>query len=71
MSDQLNVGDVLITEHMLGESRFPITRATKTLAVSRRSDGYEHKFKRAISSNMSYPHERYDLTQYRVDFKTD
>jgi hypothetical protein len=63
----LSVGDTLITNTFLGSTRFPITRVTKKLALSKReSDGYEHKFKRNISINMSHPNVTYSSTEYFV-----
>ena len=68
MSDLVEVGDVIVTKNSLGGiSRFPITRVTKTLAKSKRKDGYEHTFKRFISNNMAHPPERWDLTKYEVE----
>lgn len=67
-SKLLNVGDVLIVKTIFGSSRFTITRVTKTLALSKReSDGYEYKFKRNISYNMSHPKEYWSTTKYTVE----
>jgi hypothetical protein len=61
------VGDTIITSTCFGESRFLITRVTKTLAMSKReSDGYEYKFKRRISYDMAHPRERWSTTNYKV-----
>ncbi len=65
--DVLNVGDTLITTTCFGSNRFEITRVTKTLAISKRKDGYETKFKRFISSNMSHPTERWNTVKYSVE----
>jgi hypothetical protein len=62
----LNIGDTVITKSFLGETRFPITRVTKTLAISKRAT-YEHRFKREISHNMSHPYEQYCCVDYRVE----
>ena len=63
----LEVGDKVVIENFLGRSVFPITRVTKTLALSKReSDGYEYKFKREISHNMSYPKDIWSNNTYNV-----
>lgn len=68
MNDKLlQVGDTLITNNMLGDKKYPITRVTKTLAMSARSNGKEHSFKREISFNMAHPYERWNTTEYRVE----
>ena len=68
MSDLLEVGDTVITKTCFGENRFKITRVTKTLAKSKRgSDGYEHTFKRRISSSMAHPEQSYSLVRYSVE----
>lgn len=57
------VGDIIFTHHRLGGSSFPVTRVTKTLAISKReSDGYERKFKRGISYDMRHPYEQWNTT---------
>tara|TARA_R110000782_G_scaffold266939_1_gene361820 strand:- start:219 stop:482 length:264 start_codon:yes stop_codon:yes gene_type:complete len=67
-SDRVSTGDTIITKTFMGENRFKITRVTATLAMSKReSDGYEHKFKRFISSGMGHPYRAYDTTSYRVE----
>ena len=67
MSELVEKGDTIQTKTFLGTSNFKITRVTKTLAISaRKGDGYEYKFKRDISANMSHPHERWGLVQYKV-----
>lgn len=67
-SKNLEVGDILEVSNVFGASRYLITRVTKTLAMSKRAeDGYEHKFKREISSNMSHPAIRHNnLNKYKV-----
>lgn len=67
MRELLNVGDVLIVKNFLGTSRLKITRVTKTLAKSKRDDGYEHTFKREISGNMSHPYQPHSCTKYTVE----
>lgn len=64
--DMLEVGDIVVTSSMMGVRNYPITRVTKTLAKSRRDANYEHTFKRAISSNMQHPGERWNTTRYSV-----
>ena len=61
----VEVGDTLCTKN-LGTHNFMITRTTKTLAMSKRPDGYEHKFKRAIGVDMGHPYERWNTTTYTV-----
>jgi len=68
MKELLEVGDLLITKAYLGDNEFKITRVTKYLAMSKReSDGYEHKFKREISCNMSHPVNRYSTVVYEAN----
>jgi hypothetical protein len=67
-SGKLEVGDKLNTSTCFGINWYKITRTTKTLAMSKReSDGYEYKFKRAITGNMSHPTSQYNLTNYSVE----
>lgn len=67
MSELVDVGDIITTSNWAGSTAFLITRVTKTLAMSRRaSDGYEHRFKRVISRDMSHPHHQYNTTKYEV-----
>ena len=66
----LEVGDVVITETMVGKREYPITRVTKTLAKSRRDASYEHTFKREIGFNMGHPSEKWTTTKYEVRRKT-
>jgi len=67
-SKWVEVGDVLITKTYLGETRYPITRITKTLAKSKRErDGFEYTFKREISYNMSHPYSPYCAVEYTVE----
>jgi hypothetical protein len=68
MNNLIEVGDIIITETCLSKYRYPITRVTKTLAMSiRKKDRYEYKFKRFISNNMGHPSQRYDNTKYTVE----
>ena len=62
----VEVGDLLITENCFGKSKYQITRITKTLAMSKREDGYEFKFKRQISGNMAHPYIEWSTTDYKV-----
>ena len=64
--EYLEVGDTLVTKTFMGSIHFTITRVTKTLAKSKRKDGYEYTFKRRISNHMSYPSQAYDPTTYYV-----
>ncbi len=67
MSDLVEVGDVIVMTNALGGvHRFPITRVTKTLAKSKREDGYEYTFKRFISSDMAHPSRAWNTTEYEV-----
>ena len=66
MKDLLQVGDVVITDNMMGVIEYPITRVTKTLAKSRRNDGYEYTFKREISCSMAHPYQQWNTTKYSV-----
>lgn len=66
LSGLLCVGDTVITETCFGKNTFVITRVTKTLAKSKRADGYEHTFKRFISRSMQHPYQPYNLTKYSV-----
>jgi len=62
----VQVGDVIVTSHMW-DSHYPITRVTKTLAISARErDGYEFTFKREISHNMAHPYEQWNTIKYKV-----
>ena len=68
-SKLVNVGDTIITKTFMGKSRYPITRVTKTLAMSKRkTDGFEHKFKRQISHSMAHPYSQWNITEYMVEF---
>ena len=65
--EYVQVGDTIISTTCLGENHFLVTRVTKTLAISKReSDGYEHKFKRYISSIMSHPREQWNIARHSV-----
>ena len=67
-SKMVEIGDIIITKTCWGVNRFPVTRVTKTLAMSKReSDGYEHKFKRHISSDMAHPYVKWNTTIYSVE----
>ena len=63
----VNVGDKIYINSGMGMNWFIITRVTKTLAMSKRSDGYEYKFKRLISRNMSHPHQAWTLHSFKVE----
>ena len=65
----LHVGDIVVVTTCMSNHEYLITRVTNTLAKSRRADGYEHTFKRKISSNMSHPYSN-DKTEYRVKKRT-
>ena len=72
MSELVQVGDVIVTEHpLVGVRRYEITRVTKTLAKSKRADGYEHTFKRVIGSDMAHPYCNWNRTRYKVERLTD
>ena len=75
MSDRnyLEVGDTLVATTSMGSTyKYPITRVTKTLAMSLRPVGdFEYKFKRTISDNMRHPHRDFDLSTYKVIYKAD
>ena len=62
----LSVGDFLETKHAFGGSRYKITRVTKTLALSKREDGFEHRFTRSVSFNMSKPCDVWSMTRYKA-----
>jgi hypothetical protein len=68
MSNELvEVGDIIQTTTCMGTNDFPVTRVTKTLAMSKRkSDGYEHTFKRFISGRMCHPYQQWNTTEYNV-----
>lgn len=71
--EQLEVGDLIVTQTFLGQSKYPITRVTKTLAKSKREDdGYEQTFKRTVSSNLSHPYQgsNWSSTSYEA-FRPD
>lgn len=63
----LQVGDKLHLTTYMGANWYKITRVTKTLAMSKRKDGYEYKFKRAISCNMAHPYQQWSTTKYTVE----
>lgn len=63
--DVVLVGDVIHTSNMR-TAEFPVTRVTKTRALSSRSDGYEFRFQRYASFNMSMPVESPTTTRYKV-----
>lgn len=62
----LEVGDTLLVENFTGRYKYLITRVTKTLAMSKRSDGYEQAFKRAVTSDMSHPAIKHNSNKYTV-----
>lgn len=63
----VQVGDVVIVKNVFGTSRYPVTRITKTLAISKReTDGFEQKFKRQISHDMCHPYRQWNTNQYSV-----
>jgi len=63
----LQVGDMVEKETFIQTRKFLITRVTKTLAKSLRdSDGFEHTFRRVVSSNMGYPGQQWTSAQYRA-----
>jgi hypothetical protein len=66
MSNLVNVGDMIKINSGLGISEYPITRVTKTLAMSKRDDGYEHKFKREIGVSMAHPYQQWNTATYEV-----
>lgn len=66
MVELANKGDTIQTITFMGVTDFKITRVTKTLAMSRRDDGYEYKFKREISHSMEHPQQRWNSTIYKV-----
>jgi len=68
LNDLLCVGDTLKTTNSLGGVyEYPITRVTKTLALSKRaSDGYEYRFKRVKSFSMAHPYHEYNTTRYEI-----
>ena len=65
-NDLLCVGDVIKVINRFGVGNFPITRVTKTLAFSKREDGYERSWKRKISANMSHPYDLWDKSTYTI-----
>lgn len=65
MSELLNVGDTLVVKNIYCHT-YKITRVTKTLAMSERDNGCEHKFKRKISHNMQHPQEKWNTSTYEV-----
>lgn len=67
MSDLVNVGDVIICKTDFGTKKYPVTRVTKTLAMSIRDDGFEYRFKRKISSNMAHPYVEWSRNRYSVE----
>jgi hypothetical protein len=68
----VEVGDILVIETALGKSKFPITRVTKTLSLSKReSDGHEHRFIRKIKWDMAYPRMEWNTNEYTVYRETD
>ena len=69
IGELLEVGDKLHVTSVFGISWFKITRVTKTLAISKRSDGYELRFKRVISHSMSHPSQQWDSNTYTVERK--
>lgn len=67
MTDLVQVGDTIVVDTGLGVHHYPVTRVTKTLALSlRESDGYEHRFQRVISSDMNYPKVKWNQQRFRV-----
>ena len=68
MSELVNIGDTIVVIGPLGnKNSYPVTRVTKTLAMSKRkSDGYEYRFKRVISWDMSHPYEEWNRIKYTV-----
>lgn len=63
-------GDVIVVKTFLGENNYPITRVTKTLAISRKKniigDWIDHRFKRVVSLNMCHPADSFNVNQYTV-----
>ena len=69
-AELVQVGDTITTDTGVSTHDYLITRVTKTLALSKRkSDGYEYKFKRVISGNMSHPYYMWSRTRYKVKSK--
>lgn len=67
MSDNLvQVGDTIVVDNCFGVRKFTVTRVTKTLALCKLPIGYEVKFQRNISNNMSYPRDIWNMTKYSV-----
>tara|TARA_R110000823_G_scaffold120398_6_gene245059 strand:+ start:54 stop:278 length:225 start_codon:yes stop_codon:yes gene_type:complete len=71
MSEELvEVGDTINVDTGLTRFSFLITRVTKTLALSKlHRDGYDYRFKIAIGSNMTHPHQRWSTAKYEVKRK--
>lgn len=65
--DIVQVGDLLLTTTAFGSSSFRITRTTKTLCFSKREeDGYEYKWSRVVSGDMSKPYQKWSTASYEV-----
>lgn len=63
----VEVGDKIIVDSGLGTHKFPVTRVTKTLALSKREDdGFEFRFKRLVAYDMVHPQEKWNTSKYYV-----
>jgi len=62
----IEVGDIIVIKNWPGTQRFTVTRVTKTLSLSKRDDGYEHRFKRKIQWDMGHPHSTWNTNEYTV-----
>lgn len=60
----LEVGDKILISNVFTTTLNEITRVTKTLALSKREDGYEQRFYR--KTGKTYPKARYDQNTYKI-----
>jgi hypothetical protein len=65
--DMLEVGDIIISDNILGKRNYVITRVTKTSALSKRpNDGFENKWQRVCQWDMTKPNQDWNTTSYSV-----
>jgi len=65
VGDVLEVGDILVVDtKVFGKKKYQITRTTKTTALSKIREGYEHKFQRVLQYNMTKPQEKWNILSY-------
>ena len=69
MTDLVEKGDIIKVIGPMGNvNTYPITRVTKTLAVSstEKANGHDFRFKRLIGWDMAHPYEQWNRSTYTV-----